>query len=175
MLGIDGKTCKIQLPSGPTDFRTTAVKPYLQPKPEEPNEKPEEEPTEEPTKEPAASAPRRQPKRTRQLPIRFQQNTADVLIFINDTPTKPDITTSEYTSPPFTESQRKEINGLLEKGVFKFINTTDVPEGARIFNSRFVDEIKNAKTDKAFKKSRLVVQAYNDYGKDLVLTQSPTI
>ncbi len=52
---------------------------------------------------------------------------------------------------------------------------TDILQGVRIFNLRFVDEIKNAGTDKAFEKSRLVVQAYNDYEKELVLTQSPTI
>ena len=48
---------------------------------------------------------------------------------------KPDITIPEYTSPLFTKSQYKEINGLLEKGVFKFIDTVDVLEGVRIFNS----------------------------------------
>jgi hypothetical protein len=35
-----------------------------------------------------------------------------------------------------------------------------------------MDEIKNLGTDKAFEKSRLVVQAYNNQGKELVLTQS---
>lgn len=174
LLGIVGETCKVQLPSRPTDFRTTAVKPYLQPEPEEPNEEPDEElteePTEEPTKEPAASAPPRRSKRTRRSPTKSQQNIADVLIFINDSLTKPDTTIFECTSPSFTESRRKEISGLLKKGVFELIDTADVPEGVRIFNSRFVDEIKNAGTDKAFEKSRLVVQAYNDHGKDLVLT-----
>ena len=52
---------------------------------------------------------------------------------------------------------------------------TDVPQGARLFNSQFVDEVKNTGTDKAFKKLQLVVQAYNDLEKELVLTQSPTI
>ena len=75
----------------------------------------------------------------------------------------------------FTDSRRKEINGLLEKGVFAVVTDSDVPQGVRIFNSRFVDEIKHSGTDKAFEKSRLVVQAYNDQGKDLVLTQSPII
>jgi hypothetical protein len=55
------------------------------------------------------------------------------------------------------------------------VTDSDVPQGVRIFNSRFVDEIKHPSTDKAFEKSRLVVQAYNDQGKDLVLTQSPII
>jgi len=38
----------------------------------------------------------------------------------------------------------------------------DVLQGVCIFNSRFVDEIKHFGTDKAFEKSRLVVQAYNN-------------
>ena len=51
----------------------------------------------------------------------------------------------------------------------------DIPQGIRLFNSRFVDEVKNTGTSKAFEKSQLIVQAYNDQGKELVLTQSPTI
>jgi hypothetical protein len=58
---------------------------------------------------------------------------------------------------PFAESWCKEINGLFEKGIFEIINMADIPKGAWIFNSRFVDEIKNKGIDKAFKKSRLVV------------------
>jgi hypothetical protein len=76
---------------------------------------------------------------------------------------------------PFIDSRRKEINGLLEKGVFAVITDSDVPQGVYIFNSRFIDEIKHLSTNKAFEKSRLVIQAYNDQGKDLVLTQSPII
>jgi len=58
---------------------------------------------------------------------------------------------------PFTDLRRKEINGLLKKGVFIVITERDVPQGVRIFNSRFIDEIKHPSTDKAFKKSRLIV------------------
>ena len=65
--------------------------------------------------------------------------------------------------------------GLLEKGVFQVIKLTNVPMGVRLFNLQFVDEVKNAGTNKAFEKSRLVVQAYNDQEKQLVLTQSPII
>jgi hypothetical protein len=63
----------------------------------------------------------------------------------------------------------------LEKGVFELVNLSDIPKGLQIFNSRFVDEIKHPGTDQAYEKSRLVVQAYNDRGKDLILMQSPTI
>jgi hypothetical protein len=38
-----------------------------------------------------------------------------------------------------------------------------------------VDEIKHPGTDKAFEKFRLVVQAFKDQNKTLVLTQSPII
>jgi len=45
-----------------------------------------------------------------------------------------------------------------------------MPKGVRLFNSRFVDKIKNKETNKAFEKSRLIVQAYNNFKKELVLT-----
>ena len=41
--------------------------------------------------------------------------------------------------------------------------------------TRFVDLIKNEGTDKAFEMPRLVVQAFNDQGKQNILTQAPTI
>jgi hypothetical protein len=45
----------------------------------------------------------------------------------------------------------------------------------RIFNSRFVDEIKHSDTSQAYEKSRLIVQTYNDHEKTLVLTQASII
>jgi hypothetical protein len=38
----------------------------------------------------------------------------------------------------------------------------DIPQGVRIFNLRFINKIKHPSTKKAFKKSRLIIQAYND-------------
>jgi hypothetical protein len=61
----------------------------------------------------------------------------------------------------------------LEKGVFEVAN--NIPEGVRIFKARFVDKVKNKGTSKAFEKSRLVIQVYNDNKKSLVLTQLLTI
>jgi hypothetical protein len=55
------------------------------------------------------------------------------------------------------------------------VEELEIPRGVRIFNSRFVDEIKNEGTDKAFEKSRLVVQAFNDTDKDLVLAQAQRV
>ena len=76
---------------------------------------------------------------------------------------------------PYVKSKKKEVIELIEKRIFIFVNKKKVSEDMRIFNSRFVNEVKNAGTDSTFEKSRLVMQAYNDSIKHLVLTQSPTI
>ena len=55
------------------------------------------------------------------------------------------------------------MKGLLKKGVFKLVNPKNILQGNRVFNFRFINKIKNSSTDKAFKKSRLVIQAYNNY------------
>jgi hypothetical protein len=39
---------------------------------------------------------------------------------------------------------------------------SNIPQGVYIFNSRFINKIKHLNTNKAFKKSRLVIQAYNN-------------
>jgi len=46
----------------------------------------------------------------------------------------------------------------------------DILQGVQLFNSRFVNKIKNKGTNKAFKKSQLVIQAYNNLEKELVFT-----
>jgi hypothetical protein len=63
---------------------------------------------------------------------------------------------------PFTDLWRKEINGLLKKDIFAVIIEKDVLQGIYIFNLRFINKIKHLSTDKAFKKSRLIIQAYNN-------------
>ena len=159
LINITEETCKVLLPSGPTDFRSTVVKPYLQSSDENPNQDQDKDQDQAEDDQAEDNQPR--PHRERRLPSRYRQNVADISILLQE--------------PSYTDSRHKEINGLLEKGVFQLVNITTVPHGTRIFNSRFVDEIKNKGTDHAFEKSRLVVQAYNDYEKELVLTQSPTI
>ena len=43
-------------------------------------------------------------------------------------------------------------------------------KGVRLFNSQFINKIKNKGINKAFKKSQLVIQAYNNLEKELVFT-----
>jgi hypothetical protein len=59
--------------------------------------------------------------------------------------------------------------------VFKFELYDERVHGrTRIFKSRLVREVKG-KTTKPYEKSRLVIQGYQDHGKEAILTQSPTI
>ena len=184
LLNVDGETCTVNLPGGPTNFRSTVVKPYLTDPYSQEKELPENTETVL-TPEPASTEtvltprlpfereqipeieqPQDQPRRRgRPRKYSLHVNMADITIFLQDD--------NDYSQ--FKASRQKEITGLLEKGVFELIDPQEVPAGVRIFNSRFVDEIKNRGTDKAFEKSRLVVQAYNDHEKNVVLTQSPTI
>lgn len=47
--------------------------------------------------------------------------------------------------------------------------------GICLFKSRLICEIKEKITDKLYKKSRLVIQDYNNIKKMALLTQAPTI
>ncbi|KAF1937344.1 hypothetical protein EJ02DRAFT_477004 [Clathrospora elynae] len=76
---------------------------------------------------------------------------------------------------PFEASNQKGIDDLVGRGMFSFeLFDPTVHGGFRIFKSRMVCEVKG-KTMVPYKKSRLVVQGYNDEGKYEILTQSPTI
>jgi hypothetical protein len=75
----------------------------------------------------------------------------------------------------FAAFRQKEINDLIEKNVFRSMSKNDVSFDVRIFNFRFVDEIKHFDIDKAFEKSRFVMQTFNDQNKNLILIQSSTI
>ncbi len=68
----------------------------------------------------------------------------------------------------FAAFRQKKINDLIEKNVFQSIDKNDVSLDVRIFKSRFVDEIKHLDIDKAFEKSRFVIQTFNDQNKNLV-------
>ena len=57
----------------------------------------------------------------------------------------------------FMDLRHKEINGLLEKGVFAVITERDIPQGVYIFNLCFINKIKHPSTNKAFKKLRLII------------------
>jgi hypothetical protein len=109
--------------------------------------------------------------RTRRLLLRYQ-NFADITVFLQNEVDSSLVFISTLT---FADSRRKEINDLLKRQVFELIIISKVFKNVRIFNSRFVDEIKHSDISQAYEKSRLVIQTYNDHEKKLMLTQAFTI
>ena len=79
----------------------------------------------------------------------------DISAFTGDTANVANITIylQNNGNTQFSTSQQKEVTGLLKKGVFKIIKLYNILKGTRLFNSWFINEIKNKGTDKAFKKS----------------------
>jgi len=83
------------------------------------------------------------------------------------------ITTSRA---PFQASDKQEIDSLIARKVFKFKKYDPTKfNGVHIFKSRMINKIKGKATNTPFKKSRLVIQNYNNNGKEVILMQSPTI
>ena len=72
----------------------------------------------------------------------------------------------------YAASRKKEIDGLLERGVFSPASLSDA-RGYRTFGSRFVDYEKNAGTPDVFEKSRFVSKNYNDDSG--FMTYAPTV
>ena len=164
LLSTDGQVCTVSLPSGPTKFRIISVKKYFS------DHRSEEEgatdtavtQAQEDDHSQDDDQTRQNPPRDRRLPRRYQEIDMSELC----------ITTT--ASQPFAVSRQKEIDGLLNQGVFQIVHIDDIPPNERLFGSRFVDTVKY-KDGVPFEKSRLVVQAYHDSGKKQVLTQAPTI
>lgn len=68
----------------------------------------------------------------------------------------------KYANPKLSAFGQKKIERLLEKDGFKVVMPKKVLSSIQIFNSCFINDIKNLCTDKADKKSCLFVHAYND-------------
>src|ERR1700710_1416669 len=185
LIALDRESCTVNMPRGPTSFRSTSVKPYYtEDNTEESPETQEQAPIQEDQGElPVQETPARPAEPRPEMPARPAEPRPELPVKRGrGRPRKyplpePTLTTflQDNDEHPFAAARQLEVTGLLEKGVFQVVDRNSVPQETRIFNSRFVDEIKNKDTEKAFQKSRLVVQAYNDQEKDLVLTQSPTI
>ena len=58
----------------------------------------------------------------------------------------------------FKASRKQEIDGLIAKGVFNFVEYDPMKyAGIRIFNLRLVNEVKGKATDSPYEKLRLVI------------------
>ena len=62
----------------------------------------------------------------------------------------------------FQTSRLKKLNELLEKRVFEIIYIDDFFTKARVFESRFVNQMKNEGIEKTFEKLRFIIQTFNN-------------
>lgn len=60
---------------------------------------------------------------------------------------------SDDKSAQYTISRQKDVAKLFEKDIFKVITTNNISSNVQIFNSHFVNKIKNFDTNKAYEKS----------------------
>ncbi|XMA19477.1 hypothetical protein WAI453_012268 [Rhynchosporium graminicola] len=186
LISTDGENCVVEIDSGPTTFRSTSIKPWY----EEDIDSDEPEsiipeiilspppvllpgvPSLSTTKSNRPIlVPKKQPHRDRRKPIRFRDDNVEVYLNYTDEL----FIGFPVVEPQYAASRRKEIDGLIAAGIFELVHKDELPAGARVFNAKFIDQTKFEGTQKAYEKSRLVVQAYNDSGKNQVLTTSPTI
>jgi hypothetical protein len=176
---MNDEICKIELSSESIDFESTVIKSFLTESFVEVEstvdvqsindiESKNVQSSDDENQNSASEIPTRLI-RARRLSLRYQ-NFADIIVFLQD-----DEEISSTSTFTFADSRRKEINDLLKRQVFEIITISEVLKNVRIFNFRFVDEIKHSDTSQAYKKFRLMIQAYNDYEKTLVLTQAFTI
>ena len=65
----------------------------------------------------------------------------------------------KYISPliNFQIFRLKKLNELFEKEIFEIINIKDLFIKTRVFKSRFINQMKNKETEKAFEKSRFII------------------
>jgi hypothetical protein len=167
---MNDEICKIKLSSESIDFRSIVIKSFFieSINDVEPEDVQSTDSSDDENQDPASEISARFT-RARRLSLRYQ-NFADITVFLQD-----DEEISSTSTSTFADSRRKEINDLLKRQVFELIIISKVFKNVRIFNSRFVDEIKHSDISQAYEKSRLVVQAYNDHEKTLMLTQAFTI
>ena len=57
----------------------------------------------------------------------------------------------------FQTFRLKELNELLEKRIFEIIYIDNLFAETRVFENRFMNQVKNEGTEKAFEKSRFII------------------
>ena len=161
-ISCEGETVVVQLQRGRRIFRTTCVKPWVKSNFKRNHDSPcdndKEEDSEDDTNVYKA--------------VTADENAADYNL--GTVPRKVNVKRGSKEEEAFSQPRKDELSGLLRDGTFKPIRLTDIPTTARIFGSRFVDELKKV-GDRLRKKSRLVAQNYADDGAASIATKAPTV
>jgi hypothetical protein len=141
-VAIKGESCILALPYSNITFYATFIKLYFTPTTQIEGIKVElasrtsKKPASKPSKE---LAPLLVKRNKRQL-----RKNLHITIFLQN-------------NAKYKDSRQAKITSLLKKGIFEVILKFKVLRGSRIFNSKFVNKVKNKGTKNKRKKLRLVV------------------
>ena len=160
----EGETVVIQLPRGRRIFRSTCVRPWV--RPTQDGEHLDEGQT--------LSAAEDTPHISFVGQATTEYLDKDETSILGTTPRKVPVKRGSIEEAAFAQSRKSELNGLINDGTFIPVHESTIRPTARIFNSRFVDELKKV-GDQLKKKSRLVAQNYADIGATSIPTKAPTV
>ena len=124
-------------PNGPTDFRTTVVKPFLRDKEVDDDDEVDDLPgasTNEDVDPSAVLPPDAPPPCRRGCPRKHP-----VIVNLNIALAENHSLTPSI-EPTFEDARRRELQGLMDRGVFEIVHKSQAH--GRLFGSRFVDDIK---------------------------------
>jgi len=79
------------------------------------------------------------------------------------------------SDPRMKEAKRKEMKGLLDRGTFKIVLRSEIPDEANRLGGRYVLAIKDSGTDREVWKARYVVQGHRDQEKDIMVRSSTNV
>jgi hypothetical protein len=170
LFNIENETCKIVLSSESIDFRSIVIKSFLI------KSMNDVESIDENVQSFDQSFAIIKLVRVRRLSLKYQ-NLTNIIVFLQND----DSLLNQFEKillfisssiSIFENSRRKEINDMLKKRVFELITIDAVFKNVRIFNFRFVNEIKHSDIADVYEKFKLMIQTYNDHDKTLMLTQS---
>jgi hypothetical protein len=75
----------------------------------------------------------------------------------------------------FSGSRKLELQGLNDRGVFEVVKKCEVPDGVRIYGTRWIDTVKKNESGTMRLKSRLVAQNFRDSASREIPTKAPTV
>jgi hypothetical protein len=77
--------------------------------------------------------------------------------------------------PKMLAAKRKEIEGLLNRGTFRIVLRSDIPQHANKLSARYVLAIKDPNTDREVWKARLILGGHRDLEKHIMVRSSTTV